>query len=48
MPDGPRHRPDSLKSQEELKECKSVIWNGPMGVFEMEAFNKGTSAVTPR
>jgi phosphoglycerate kinase len=38
--------PDSLKSfQEELKECKSVIWNGPMGVFEMEAFNKGTFGV---
>ena len=38
--------PDSLKSfQAELKECKSVIWNGPMGVFEMEAFNKGTFGV---
>jgi len=35
--------PDSIKTfQEELKECKSVIWNGPMGVFEMEAFAKGT------
>ena len=41
-----RQGPDSLKSfQEELKECKSVIWNGPMGVFEMEAFNKGTFGV---
>ena len=38
--------PDSLKSfQGELAECKSVIWNGPMGVFEMEAFNKGTFGV---
>jgi phosphoglycerate kinase len=38
--------PDSLKEfQKELKECKSVIWNGPMGVFEMEAFNKGTFGV---
>ena len=38
--------PDSLKSfQAELAECKSVIWNGPMGVFEMEAFNKGTFGV---
>jgi len=38
--------PDSLKTfQGELAECKSVIWNGPMGVFEMEAFNKGTFGV---
>ena len=28
--------PDSLaKFKEELSECKTVIWNGPMGVFEM-------------
>ncbi|CAN8077092.1 unnamed protein product [Agarophyton chilense] len=31
--------------QGELKECKTVIWNGPMGVFEMDAFAKGTFAV---
>lgn len=31
--------------QDELKECKTVIWNGPMGVFEMDAFAKGTFAV---
>lgn len=31
--------------QNELKECKTVIWNGPMGVFEIEAFAKGTFAV---
>jgi len=38
--------PDSVKSfQKELNECKSVIWNGPMGVFEMEAFAKGTFAI---
>jgi phosphoglycerate kinase len=30
---------------DELKECKTVIWNGPMGVFEFEAFAKGTFAV---
>ena len=23
----------------------TVIWNGPMGVFEMDAFSKGTEAV---
>ena len=38
--------PDSVKAfQKELNECKSVIWNGPMGVFEMEAFAKGTFAI---
>ena len=38
--------PDSVKAfQSELNECKSVIWNGPMGVFEMEAFAKGTFAI---
>lgn len=25
--------------------AKTVLWNGPMGVFEMEAFSKGTQAV---
>ena len=24
---------------------KTVLWNGPMGVFEMDAFAKGTNAV---
>lgn len=28
-----------------LKEAKTVIWNGPMGVFEFENFAKGTIAV---
>mmetsp|Transcript_33719 Transcript_33719/g.107769 ORF Transcript_33719/g.107769 Transcript_33719/m.107769 type:complete len:177 (-) Transcript_33719:283-813(-) len=28
--------------KEKLAECKTVIWNGPMGVFEMDAFSKGT------
>ena len=30
---------------EEVKKAKTVVWNGPMGVFEMEAFAKGTRAV---
>ncbi|MCB9890241.1 MAG: phosphoglycerate kinase [Planctomycetes bacterium] len=30
---------------EHLKDAKTVLWNGPMGVFEMEAFRKGTEAV---
>lgn len=25
--------------------AKTVLWNGPMGVFEMEAFSRGTEAV---
>lgn len=29
----------------ELLGCKTVVWNGPMGVFEFEKFNKGTFAV---
>ena len=28
-----------------LADAKTVLWNGPMGVFEMEAFRKGTEAV---
>ena len=28
-----------------LGECRTVIWNGPMGVFEWEAFSRGTAAV---
>merc|ERR1711939_1059154 len=30
---------------EKLSDCKTVIWNGPMGVFEFEAFSKGTFAL---
>jgi phosphoglycerate kinase len=28
-----------------LKSAKTVVWNGPMGVFEMDNFAKGTFAV---
>ncbi|MFO0277605.1 MAG: phosphoglycerate kinase, partial [Planctomycetota bacterium] len=28
-----------------LRGAKTVVWNGPMGVFEMDAFCKGTEAV---
>ena len=35
--------PDSVKLfDEELKNAKTVVWNGPMGVFEIEKFSKGT------
>jgi len=30
---------------QKIKEAKTVIWNGPMGVFEMPAFAKGTKEV---
>lgn len=30
---------------EEVKNAKTVVWNGPMGVFEMENFKKGTDAI---
>ena len=30
---------------DEVKRAKTVIWNGPMGVFEMSNFAKGTFAV---
>jgi phosphoglycerate kinase len=28
-----------------VAEARTVVWNGPMGVFEMEAFSAGTEAV---
>ena len=38
--------PETLKNiNAGLADCKTVIWNGPMGVFEMEAFSKGTFGV---
>ena len=28
-----------------LMQARTIVWNGPMGVFEMSSFNKGTFAV---
>lgn len=28
-----------------LQSCKTILWNGPMGVFEMEHFAKGTKQI---
>lgn len=30
---------------EEIKKAETVLWNGPMGVFEMETFSNGTKAI---
>ncbi len=38
--------PDSIKAFEAaLADCKTVIWNGPMGVFEFAKFAAGTDAI---
>ena len=28
-----------------VKKCKTILWNGPLGVFEMESFSEGTIAL---
>src|SRR5581483_11812809 len=38
--------PATIKSYEAaLADAKTVVWNGPMGVFEIAAFANGTNAV---
>lgn len=38
--------PESVaRFSEVLQAARTVIWNGPMGVFEMEPFAKGTEAI---
>ncbi len=38
--------PASVKLfSEALSNAKTIIWNGPMGVFEMDAYSRGTTAV---
>merc|ERR1719327_1733943 len=38
--------PDSLKQfQNALSDCQTVVWNGPMGVFEFDAFAAGTVGI---
>lgn len=31
---------------EALNNAKTIVWNGPMGVFEIDAFSRGTTALT--
>jgi len=38
--------PETVKTfSEEIKSAKTIVWNGPMGVFEMEPFSRGTFAI---
>lgn len=38
--------PETIKLfSDALKEAKTVVWNGPMGVFEFSNFAKGTEAI---
>ena len=38
--------PDSVEVfKKALSDCKAVIWNGPMGVFEFDKFAVGTEAI---
>lgn len=38
--------PQTIESfSAELRKCKTVFWNGPMGVFEFAEFRRGTEAI---
>ena len=38
--------PETVKIfSDEIRTAKTIFWNGPMGVFEMEPFSKGTFAI---
>ena len=49
IPDGWQGLDAGPKSQiifdEVVNQCKTILWNGPLGVFEMETFSKGTIAL---
>ena len=38
--------PESIKNFDAvIKKSKIILWNGPLGVFEMDKFSKGTVAL---
>jgi phosphoglycerate kinase len=38
--------PETIKLfSDEIMNAKTIVWNGPMGVFEMDNFAKGTNAI---
>ncbi|GAI03653.1 unnamed protein product, partial [marine sediment metagenome] len=38
--------PQTVKNfYEELRRCKTVFWNGPMGIYEIPQFAQGTQAI---
>ena len=38
--------PQTIKLfEDKLKSAKTIVWNGPLGIFEMDAFSKGTEEV---
>ena len=39
---GPKGVEDIL---EKIKECQTLVWNGPLGVFEIKPFDAGTNAL---
>ena len=49
IPDGWQGLDAGPKSRENfdkvVNKCKTILWNGPLGVFEMETFSKGTIAL---
>ncbi|MFA4989876.1 MAG: phosphoglycerate kinase, partial [Candidatus Omnitrophota bacterium] len=38
--------PQTIKLfEDKLKAARTIVWNGPLGIFEMDAFSKGTEEV---
>ena len=45
----PRHRPEVRRiDRAAARWCRTLLWNGPLGAFEIEPFDQGTNAVARR